>query len=68
MELFFDDVRRRLRVSGDRDRIWERLERHATIATADLDRLRTYDSRLQTKRSVDLVDLQNLLRRLEAQL
>jgi hypothetical protein len=68
LELFFDDVRRRLRVSGDRDRAWERLARHAPLAAADLDALRAFDAQLSANRRVDLVDLQNLLRRLEARL
>jgi hypothetical protein len=67
LDLFLDDVRRRLRVSGDRDCAWKRLERDATLRT-DLEALRAYDARLRANRRVDLVALQNLLRRIEARL
>src|SRR5262245_41177670 len=68
LDLFLDDVRRRLRASGDRDQLWEHLSRHATLLPADLDALRAFDAQLSANRRVDLVDLQNLLRRLETQL
>jgi hypothetical protein len=67
VELFFNDLRRRLSLREDGQPLWDWLERQPRVARADLETLRALESRLQGGRRVDLVHLQNLLVRLQGQ-
>ena len=67
VELFFNDLRRRLSLSEDGLPVWDWLERQPRVGRTDLEALRTLDARLQAGRRVDLVRLQNLLVKLQGQ-
>jgi hypothetical protein len=68
IELFFNDIRRRLSLDEDGRPLWEWLERQPRVARSDLENLRALESRLRSGKPVDLVQLQNLLVRLQGQL
>ena len=61
LELFFNDLRRRLSLVEDGRPVWDWLERQPGIRRSDLDALRAHAARLANGRRVDLVRLQNLL-------
>lgn len=68
LELFFGELRRQIGLSDDSRLVWDWLERQPRVSRADLDSLRTLESRLQAGRRVDLGRLQNLLGKLQGQL
>ena len=65
LELFHNDLRRRLSLVEDGQPLWSWLERQPRVQRADLDALRAAHARLNAQRNVDLVQLQNLLVRLQ---
>lgn len=67
IELFFNDLRRRLSLREDGLPLWDWLERQPGVSRADLETLRAHEGRLQAGRRVDLVRLQNLLVKLQGQ-
>lgn len=67
IELFFNDLRRRLGLTEDGRSLWEWLERQPRVSRSDLDALRKLESRLHGGRRVDLLRLQNLLVKLQGQ-
>jgi hypothetical protein len=67
VELFFNDLRRRLSLREDGLPMWDWLERQPRVSRADLETLRALEGRLQAGRRVDLVRLQNLLVKLQGQ-
>lgn len=67
VELFFNDLRRRLGLREDGLPLWDWLERQPGVSRADLETLRAQELRLQSGQRVDLVRLQNLLVRLQGQ-
>jgi hypothetical protein len=67
LELFFNDLRRRLSLAEDGRPLWEWLERQPRVSRSDLDALRALETRLRSGKRVDLVRLHNLLLRLQGQ-
>jgi len=67
VELFFNDLRRRLSLSEDGRPVWEWLERQPGVSHVDLEALRVLESRLRSGRRVDLIRLQNLLVKVQGQ-
>lgn len=67
VELFFNDLRRRLSLREDGQPLWDWLERQPRVSRADLKTLRALESRLQAGRRVDLIRLQNLLVKVQGQ-
>ena len=65
LELFHNDLRRRLSLIEDGQPLWSWLERQPRVQRSDLEALRAAHARLNARRSVDLVQLQNLLVRLQ---
>ncbi|MCS6947069.1 MAG: DUF4350 domain-containing protein, partial [Steroidobacteraceae bacterium] len=65
-ELFFERLRRRVRVRSTAD-CWAWLERQPAVAAADLQRLRALTDAVNNDRPVDLLELQTLLAKLSRQ-
>lgn len=67
IELFFNDLRRRLSLPEDGTPLWEWLERQPRVIRSDLATLRGLDARLRGGKRIDLTRLQNLLVKLQGQ-
>lgn len=67
LELFFNDLRRRLGEPQNGEPLWQWLERRPQLAASDVEALRTTHTRAAAGRRVDLGKLQALILRIQEQ-